>query len=435
MTWTDRLSGFSQQPIRMVSAMTSSRRFNRRWAAPAVALVAIAAFSVTPHVIGSAGASPADLPPLTAAQLLVKARTAQVTALSGTVKLTSNLGLPALGSLGALGGGGSDTSIASLLSGTHTAEVWMEGADHVRVATQAPLQETNWIRNGTDVWSYDSSTLTATHATIPAATADAGGGDKGAAPTSSAPDPAYDTPVQFAQALLDKVTPSTAVTIDASQYVAGQAAYELVLTPKAADSTVGQVTLAIDAATGLALDVKVTAKSTGATAFEIGFSDLSYTTPPASTFDFTPPPGANVVQAKDATGLLGAGGRMFGGGRGRRGEAPATADGAPTAPAPPDATGTEPTTDTTDTADTGSSGDHVTTVGTDWTSAAIISGSTIPDQVRPLLNRADPVTVGSTTGRVITTTLFTVLVLDDGRVAIGAVTPTALEALVAGAPG
>jgi outer membrane lipoprotein-sorting protein len=420
----------------MVSAMTSSRRFNRRWAAPAVALVAIAAFSVAPNVIGSAGATPADLPLLTPAQLLVKARTAQVTALSGTVELTSNLGLPSLDSLGALGGGGSDTSIASLLSGTHSAQVWMQGADHVRVATQAPLEETNWIRNGADLWSYDSSTLTATHATMPADTTDTtdtaghpATKDAGSTPTSSDPDPAYDTPVQYAQALLDKVDPSTTVGIDTSQYVAGHAAYELVLTPKAADSTIGQVTLAIDAATGLALDVKVTAKSSGTTAFEIGFTKLSYTAPAASTFDFTPPPGAKVVQAKDPSGLLGAGGRFFGEGRHAEVKPPQTASGAPAAPAPPDTGGSgQP-------ADTSGSGNHITTVGPDWTTAAIISGASIPAEVRPLLAGAPAVTVGSTSGRVITTTLFTVLVLDDGRVAIGAVTPAALEALVAGAPG
>ena len=65
-----------------------------------------------------------------------------------------------------LGGGGSGTSVASLLAGTHSAQVWMDGPDKIRVVTAAPLAETNWIRNGTDVWSYDSATLTATHATV-----------------------------------------------------------------------------------------------------------------------------------------------------------------------------------------------------------------------------------------------------------------------------
>ncbi|MCU1503887.1 MAG: hypothetical protein JWM12_3241 [Ilumatobacteraceae bacterium] len=407
--------------------MTSSRRINRRWAAPVIALVAITGISVGPNFL-SAGADSPNLPPLTPAELLVKARTAQVTALSGTVELTSNLGLPSLDSLGALGGGGSDTSIASLVSGTHTAQVWMDGPDHVRVATTAPLAETNWIRNGSDLWSYDSATLTATHATVPADTASTdttdptGTKDPTGTTGSSLPDPVHDTPVEFAQSLLDKVTPTTTVTIDATKMVAGRAAYQLVLSPNAADSTIGTVTFAVDAATGLPLDVKITATS-GSTAFELGFTTINFDTPAASTFDFTPPPDAQVVEAKDATALLGTGGRTF---EGRR---DSSQPAAPSTAPPPATDGT-----TSSTPDSNGLADHVTTVGSDWTTAAIISGATIPSQVGPLLQGADRFSVGSTSGRVITTTLFTVLVLDDGRIAIGAVQPAALEALVASAP-
>ena len=178
--------------------MTPPRRISRRWAAPVVAVLAIAGISVGPNLL-TAAASPPNLPPLTPAELLVKARTAQVTGLSGTAKLTSNLGLPALDSLGVLGGG-SDTSVATVLAGTHTAQVWMDGPDKIRVATSAPLAETNWIRNGTDVWSYDSATLTATHATVPS---NAGAVTDAPDSTSSTPNPVQDDPVTFAQSLLD----------------------------------------------------------------------------------------------------------------------------------------------------------------------------------------------------------------------------------------
>ncbi|MEY2416702.1 MAG: hypothetical protein QOH53_2036, partial [Ilumatobacteraceae bacterium] len=151
--------------------MTSIKRVSRVWV-PAFMIAVIAAGSVVPSLVGSAGASPPDLPPLTPAELLAKARTAQVTALSGTIQLTSNLGLPSLDSLTALGGGGSSTSIAALLAGKHSVQVWIDGTDHARIATVAPLAETNWIRNGSDLWSYDSSTLTTTHATIKAGATD-----------------------------------------------------------------------------------------------------------------------------------------------------------------------------------------------------------------------------------------------------------------------
>jgi hypothetical protein len=50
-----------------------------------------------------------------------------------------------------------------------------------------------------------------------------------------------------------------------------------------------------------------------------------------------------------------------------------------------------------------------------------------------LLDGATQVTLANgVTGRLITTPLVSVLVLDDGRVAVGAVTPEALEHAVAG---
>jgi outer membrane lipoprotein-sorting protein len=425
----DCVTGFSQQPMRTVASMTPRRRISRRWAAPVIVLVAIAGISIGPNLL-EAGAAPPNLPPLTPAELLVKARTAQVTGLSGTAQLTSNLGLPSLDSLAALGGG-SDTSVASLLAGTHTAQVWMDGPDKIRVATAAPLAETNWVRNGTDLWSYDSSTQTATHTTMPSNAGAVTDAPDAESSTSSVPDPVHDDPVAFAQSLLDKVTPSTTVTIDSTKLVAGRAAYQLVLSPNSADSTIESVTFAVDAATGLPLDVKVTAKSTGSTALELGFTSIDFTTPAASTFEFSPPPDAKVVQAASPTDLLGTGGRVL---EGRRhvdgpetappGSTSATSD--PSAPPTPDTQTTSP--------DPGASATHVSTVGTDWTAAVIVSGATIPGQLRPLLNGSDQITVGTTSARMITTTLFTVLVLDDGRVAVGAVNPAALAALVAGAP-
>jgi outer membrane lipoprotein-sorting protein len=401
--------------------MTTLRRPNRRWIAPLIAIIGVAGISVGPGLFHADAADP-KLPPLTPAELLVKARTAQLTPLSGTVELTSNLGLPDLGELGTLGGG-SDTSIASLLSGTHSADVWISSAEQIRVATKAPLEETNWIRNGTDLWSYDSSTLTATHATLPAEVPDLA--------DAGIPNPVERTPVEFAQALLDKVTPSTSVTVDSTTTVAGRAAYRLVIEPNSADSTVGQVVFAVDAATGLPLDVKVVAKASGSTAIELGFTDINFNTPDASRFEFTPPPGTTVVEATDPTQLLDAGQRRFEDGPRRVHKRDLAID------------GTTPPVGTADTAtpeiDVPSSGlipggGKVTTVGENWTTAAIITGASLPGQIDQLFGDAQRVTVGSTGGRLITTSLLTVLVLDDGRVAVGPVQPAALEALVAAAP-
>ncbi len=380
--------------------MNPLSRINRRWAAPLLAVGLVAATAVVPNAIGSADASPPALPPLTPAELLVKVRTAKVTALSGTVKLTTNLGLPSLDSLGALGGGGSATSITSLLAGEHSAQIWIDGTYHLRVATTAPMAETNWIRNGSDLWSYDSSTLTTTHASIPAGSRTSADADTD--PKTSIPDPAHDTPIEFAQQLIDKVTPSTGVSITDNRYVAGRAVYQLVLTPNDPTSTVQAVTFAVDAATGLPLDVRVTAKSSGSTAIEIGFTSIDFSVPSASIFDFTPPPGSTVVEAKTPSDLLSAGGDRYDR-RGRRNQPSDAANGL----------------------------GQLTTLGQNWTTVAVIEKSSVAGQLQSFLASAPRVTVGGSMARLVTTTLVNVLVFDDGRIAIGAVTPDQLEALVA----
>jgi outer membrane lipoprotein-sorting protein len=326
--------------------------------------------------------------------------------------------------------------VASLLAGDHTAKIWIDGADKVRIATIAPLAETNWIRNGHDVWSYDSGTLTTTHATIPADTSsaadegtDATGSsdatDAGGSADTSTPDPIHDTPLQFAQNLLDQVTPSTTVSIDTPSRVAGRSVYQLVLTPNDPASTVGNVTFSVDAATGLPLDVKVVARSTGSTALELGFTDISFDVPAASTFEFTPPPGSTVVEAKSASDLLSTGGDQHHDGHRHRHDkgSPSVGSGAGVEPTTTgDATGADPL----------SSGNY-TTLGSDWTSVVVTDNSSLTGQLGAVLRNAPEVTVGSTHGRLISTSLFNVLVLDDGRVAVGAVDPATLQSLVAGA--
>jgi outer membrane lipoprotein-sorting protein len=375
----------------------------RRWAVPAIALAAILGGAAIPSLLPSASASTPDLPPLTPAELLSKVRTAQAPPLSGTLTLTSNLGLPSLSSLGTLGST-AGTSVTDLLSGSHSARVWFDGPQHVRVTTSAPMQETNIIRNGTDVWRYDSTTQTATHTTLTTG-----------ADTSSIPSSATDTPAAFAQHLLAEVTPSTDVTVASPRYVAGQAVYELVLTPKSSNSTIGHAIIAVDAATGVPLDVRLTARANGATAFEFGFTRVNFSKPAASLFKFTPPPGSRVVQAQGTTGLLSPD-QPFRERRFRH----RVIMGAPGQEGPP-VVGLAPT-------------NKVTSVGTDWTTVAVTNRFNIPAPLGSMLNNAPAVTAGSHSGKLITSTLLNAIVLDDGRVAVGAVTPAALKAAVATLP-
>jgi outer membrane lipoprotein-sorting protein len=380
------------------------RRRLLAWSVPAALAVAVAAVAAVPKLV-PAGADPVpNLPDITPAQLLVKAATANVSTFSGHVTLDANLGLPDLGSFGVMDGTGLD-----LLSGSHTASVWADGPQHVRVEMDAPAAENDWIRNGTDLWAWNSRDQSVTHATVPA---DSAAGADSAVPTPPTPD-------QLAQDLLAKVDPSTAVSVRTPAFVAGRPVYELVLTPRSANSTVQEVTLAVDAATGLALDAKVVAKSTATPALEVGFSDISFDQPPASEFDFTPPPGATVTEATGPLALLGLGGA--------RGDRDGGTGEIHSQVRPPKGT-PAPATPTTGTATTASH--DVTVIGQAWDAVVIARNLPMAGPLAGIVGNGQAVTTPGGAGRLITTNLVNVIVLDDGRVAVGAVTPEALAAAV-----
>ena len=73
----------------------------------------------------------------------------------------------------------------------------------------------------------------------------------------------------------------------------------------------------------------------------------------------------------------------------------------------------------------------VTTIGQGWESVAVIAGVDLGRQFQQLFAGSPAVTVGSHSAHLVSTTLVNVLVLDDGRIAVGAITPEALEAAMA----
>ena len=385
--------------------MSSSIRRRLPW------LVPLATIAVTIGAAGLSRALPAGadpipvLPPLTPAQLIEKVRNAQVTTLSGDITMTSNLGLPNLGSLGVRGG-----TLLDLFTGSHRAHVAVDGPDHVRVALDAPQSESDWIRNGADLWSWNSSTQHVQHAVLPAdATATAG--ESHAVPGVPEVDPQA-----AADELLKSIDPTTDVTVRTPGYVAGRPVYELVVAPKSTNSTVADGTISVDAATGLPLAVRIDARATNRAAFTVTFTSLSLDKPPTSTFAFTPPPGATVEQVSDPTQLLPLGGQGEGG-RHERARRVAGSVG-PGVVGTGTAAGAHP---------------NVTTIGTAWESVAIVSGVGVGGQLQSLFANSPAITVGSHTAHLVTTSLVNVLVLDDGRLAIGALTPDALVAAVAAA--
>lgn len=256
------------------------RRGSMRALAPAsvVAIVAAGA-AIAPSV---ASASPA-LPQISAQNLLAKAAQSKVDAFSGTVAMTTNLGLPQLPDLA----GGANP--LSLLGGTHTLQVAADGPAKQRIALLDTMSEYDLIHNGKDVWVYDSEQNSVGHAT----STDAGVRHEKSDKTKDGSVVPL-TPQQAAQKFLDAVTPSTNVSVDRTQSVAGRDAYTLRLTPKEKGSLIGKVEIAIDAQNGAALRVAVYPAGSATAAFEVGFTSVSFSAPPASRFAFTPPKGATV---------------------------------------------------------------------------------------------------------------------------------------------
>ena len=112
--------------------------------------------------------------------------------------------------------------------------------------------------------------------------------------------------------LLDAIDPSTAVSVRTPGHVAGRPVYELVLSPRSKDSTVSAAVIAVDASTGVPLEVRVEARSSTTPAVDLKFTSVSYDMPAASTFAFTPPPGASVSEVDSASSLLPIGSRYRG---------------------------------------------------------------------------------------------------------------------------
>jgi len=187
------------------------------------------------------------------------------------------------------------TSALEALSGTHTARVFVGGSDKIRVQIQDRMSERNLVVNGNDVWGYDSLTSKVVHTVLPditSAKAQAEVKAKDALAAYSA-ELAIDlsTPAKIADYFLSKIEPSTVVSVGEDIAVAGRSAYEIRLTPKATQTLVESVAVAIDSATGLPLQVVVRAAGQEAPAFKIGFTSIDFTQPDAAIFEFQTPPG------------------------------------------------------------------------------------------------------------------------------------------------
>jgi hypothetical protein len=277
----------------MTSVPKAPRR--SRWGVPAALVAAVVVTAVT--VATAAAASP-SLPARTPAQLLTALAThaGSPPPLSGQLVATAELGIPQLP------GQESPSSVLSLLTGPHTINLSYANRTHFRLALPVPLGETDVIRDGSTAWIWQSSSDSVTRLTLPAHGAlmhglagHAAAGEPGTLQPAGSPSPSPVTPQQAVQRLLSAVGPSTSITTGATTTVAGQDAYQLVVAPRDSRSLIGSVVVALAAShPGVVLGVQVFPRGAQSPAWSEQFTSITFGTPPASTFRFTPPHGATV---------------------------------------------------------------------------------------------------------------------------------------------
>lgn len=377
--------------------MTISNRSRMlRWMAPAGVAAAIAAAAFTTKVASATGAP--KLPARTPAQLIAAVQDADPKGMSGTIVATSKLGLPDLGgAIDQASGGGASLSLQSLASGSHTIRFWYAGEERQRVAVLGDLSESAVVHNGSDVWTYTSTTRRVTHSVVqqPKNMRDAAKAAVGS------------TPQALAEQALAAVEPTTAVEVGDSTRVADRAAYQLLVKPRDDRSLVGSVRIAIDAETSVPLRFQVFARSATKPAIEVGFTDVSFQVPDASVFTFVPPAGTTVTEESLGSTVL------QGGPPGAFAmEVPEAAKGEPGGPAQPRA----------------SDGDPIV-LGQGWTSVAVLpAGTAMSGPGGDLLQRISEPATG---GRIITSALLSVFIADDGKVYAGAITGSDLQTVAA----
>ncbi len=359
-----------------------------RWL-PAGAAVALVAGTVT--LTSQAGA--VDLPERSPEEVLTMLAEHDVEAFSGTFETSTDLGLPVPTDLD-LGPGGPDLDDAGvelpdaeaaealaaleLLTGDHTGRIFVGGPHTLRLQHLDGMAERNVVVTEEDVWFYDSETNEALRLVLP---------ELPAMPEHAQPEGMMPSPEQLAALAVTLLEPSTELTVGQDERVAGREAYTLSLEPRAEESLVEAVSIAVDGETGFPLGVTVTARGQAEPALHAAYTDIDLSAPDAGLFDFTPPADAEVeeqVLELPEPGDLPA-----------PSDRPAHADGLP--------------------------GD---VLGEGWATVVVAPVGQVPDD--PLLDQLTEPVEG---GRMLTTSLLSVLLTDDGRMLAGAVTPEHLLTL------
>ncbi|BCW45654.1 DUF2092 domain-containing protein [Arthrobacter sp. StoSoilB5] len=386
-------------------------RARQRWLPALLVPLALALAALIGSV--QAGAT-VSLPPKTADEILAMIARTEVRALSGTVVQTAELGLPEVPTAGP-GIVPGATSALELLTGSHTARVYLDGPSKAKLQILDRMAERDFVVNGGDAWFYNSADNSATHLNVPVPSL----AERGESLPSESTRPDIPTPEAMASHFLSAIDSSTEVTVGEASTVAGRSAYRLSLLPRSDGTLVDSVSIDVDSESGLPLGVEVRAKGQPEPAYSLAYTEVNLSTPDAALFNFTPPVGATVTEMPVPTKPL-----------------PPTMQG-PTAPVPdapapapdqPAPVQPVPAPEASAIPALPRHGGSVT--GEGWATVIGFPAGTAPAELtsNPQLAQALQPVSG---GRALTTSLVSVLILDDGRVFAGLVPLDRLESAAA----
>lgn len=388
----------------------------RRWAVPVAVAATVALGVATPALVASARDS--SLPPVPADELVASVLDAGPTPLQGTAVYTARLGLPDL-PVTELDG----ADPLALLSGSSTLRVWTDGESRARVALLGSTSEYSVVHDGPEAWTYSSTDDEVVHYVLDEAgrarydrLADADAGDLAAQ---------LPTPQEAAERALAKAGEHANVSVDAPTTVAGRDAYQLVLVPTDEGTLVDRVVLAVDAETRVPLRYQAWSVSDpDAPALELGFTDVTFRTPDDDVLTFTPPAGATVREVEiptgDATGAHGP--------KGDPGERGTTVTGEGWATVV-EVTGVDVEALVTSDPAALAGPDKLGEIGSERAQALLEEFRHDGEGGFDLDTGAlyEQLTTEVPQGRLLASTLLSVLVTDDGRVLVGSVPPEVLQ--------
>lgn len=295
-------------------------KLDKRWLPAALTPVLIATIVVAAPLQANA----IDLPDLTPQEVMVLMENASdLEGFSGTVVKTTNLGLPAL----ELSSMVSDDMVdqmeermpegfeefvpqvleqsalpeaIALIAGSHTVRVYAS-EDGFRAQILDLMGQRDIIATSESITIYDFDTNTVSiidaaelKSQLPEVSeADRAQGkerlDEIIAAASAELQLDLYNPAAIADRLLEKASETTTISVGKDRMIAGRGAYQLIATPKADYSLIDSIVVSIDAETGFVLDVKVYSVEQDEPALHVGFTDISFSAPDSSLFQFSAP--------------------------------------------------------------------------------------------------------------------------------------------------